>query len=81
MAWEIFMTSQVKTFLESVEKVDTDWHDRIDEAILQLHHHGPAPGRPLVDRIAGSRPATSPVSGLAGTRGRYRMLSGSTRGT
>jgi hypothetical protein len=54
MAWDIFVTSRAREFLESVERADPDSFDRIAEAILKLHEDGPALGRPLVDRLAGS---------------------------
>lgn len=54
MAWEIFVTSQVKGFLEAVESDDPVSSDGIDEAIRTLAREGPTQGRPLVDRIAGS---------------------------
>ncbi len=54
MAWEIFMTSQVKAFLDSLDGSDPDSATLIDEAIGTLHRNGPTQGRPLVDRIAGS---------------------------
>ena len=54
MAWDIFVTSQVREFLDSIERADRESSDLIDEAIIQLQDDGPTLGRPLVDRIAGS---------------------------
>lgn len=55
MAWNIFMTSQVGEFLDSVLQVDRQSYMGINDAILSLESEGPALGRPLVDRITGSR--------------------------
>lgn len=54
MAWDTYMTSQVEEFLGSIERADSEWHERLDDAILNLHDEGPTLGRPLVDRIEGS---------------------------
>ena len=36
MAWDIFVTTQVKEFLESIERADPDWYERLDDAIGHL---------------------------------------------
>ena len=49
------MTSQVADFLDDLYEVDRDSHRLVNTAILALEYAGPAQGRPLVDRIVGSR--------------------------
>lgn len=55
MAWTIFMTSQVGECLDSIRRLDRESYLGVNRAILNLENEGPALGRPLVDRIAGSQ--------------------------
>lgn len=52
MSWEIEVTDQAATWLDSL---DDDDYDAIGFAIEALVQHGPSLGRPLVDSINGSR--------------------------
>lgn len=87
MAWDIFVTSQVKEFLTIIEGADLNSFESVDEAIQVLARNGPTQGRPLVDRIAGSalanmkelrpHPRAAPRSGFcsSSTRGGRRFCS------
>jgi hypothetical protein len=68
--WDIYMTSEVATWLENLQASDTKTADLVDDAIYALSRSGPALGRPLVDTITDSkinnlkelRPASSGTS-------------------
>jgi hypothetical protein len=53
--WEIYMTSEVEEFLDRLYESDRESHLLVNQAVLILEQNGPAEGRPLVDRIGGSK--------------------------
>lgn len=53
--WEISLHQEVETWYLSICRSDPETADLIEQAIDQLAAEGPALGRPLVDRIKGSR--------------------------
>ena len=53
--WDIYMTSEVAAWLESLQASDAKTADLVDDAIYALSRSGPALGRPLVDTITGSK--------------------------
>jgi len=55
MQWEILLTAQVETFLDSLYEADRESHRLVNQAILVLEQNGPAEGRPLVDTVTASR--------------------------
>ena len=55
MAWEISLHEEVERWYLDLCRNDPQTADRIGDAIEQLAQVGPALGRPLVDRIHGSR--------------------------
>ncbi|GAB1688827.1 hypothetical protein KRM28CT15_06300 [Krasilnikovia sp. M28-CT-15] len=55
MEWEILMTSQVESFLDTLYQSDRESHRLVNQAILVLERNGPAEGRPLVDSITASQ--------------------------
>ncbi len=52
--WEIYITDEVKDFLNDLDESDHRSYLLVNEAIEYLEKGGPSVGRPLVDRIAGS---------------------------
>jgi hypothetical protein len=53
--WEISLHQEVETWYLTICESDPETADLIEQAIDQLAAEGPALGRPLVDRIKGSR--------------------------
>ena len=53
MSWEIVLLDDVETWL--LDEVDDVTYDLVAAAIDKLEHDGPTLGRPLVDKIKGSR--------------------------
>ncbi|HST84121.1 MAG TPA: type II toxin-antitoxin system RelE/ParE family toxin [Kineosporiaceae bacterium] len=54
MAWEIYLTHQVETWLDRLLKEDNGSHLQVVAAIEALAEGGPNLGRPLIDRIKGA---------------------------
>ncbi|MCL2582210.1 MAG: type II toxin-antitoxin system RelE/ParE family toxin [Streptosporangiales bacterium] len=54
-AWEVNLHEDVEAWYLSICEHDPETADLIEQAIDQLAAEGPALGRPLVDRIVGSR--------------------------
>ncbi|WTP57451.1 type II toxin-antitoxin system RelE/ParE family toxin [Streptomyces phaeochromogenes] len=52
--WDVYLTGEVDQWLNDLEKADPDSYVLVNQAIWILVCHGPAEGRPLVDRIKGS---------------------------
>ncbi|UUU27989.1 type II toxin-antitoxin system RelE/ParE family toxin [Streptomyces sp. DSM 40750] len=52
--WDVYLTGEVDQWLSDLEKADPDSYVLVNQAIWILASHGPAEGRPLVDRIRGS---------------------------
>jgi hypothetical protein len=52
---EIYLTDQVDHWLDDLAKSDVDSHRQVVFAIEALAEAGPGLGRPLVDRIKGSK--------------------------
>ncbi|MBA2949158.1 type II toxin-antitoxin system RelE/ParE family toxin [Streptomyces himalayensis] len=52
--WDVYLTSDVDQWLNDLEKADPASYVLVNQAIWILACHGPAEGRPLVDRIKGS---------------------------
>ncbi|KOV70296.1 DNA-binding protein [Streptomyces sp. NRRL WC-3618] len=52
--WDVYLTSEVDHWLNDLEKADPASYVLVNQAIWILACHGPAEGRPLVDRIKGS---------------------------
>ena len=55
MAWEISLHQDVEAWYLALCKSDPETADLIEDAIDQLAAEGPALGRPLADRVKGSR--------------------------
>lgn len=55
MPHKLVMTRQVRDWLHALRTGDPVTRRLVSQAIDQLLDEGPQPGRPLVDRIAGSR--------------------------
>jgi hypothetical protein len=55
VAWEISIHDEVEAWYLTVCKTDPETADLIEDAIDQLAAEGPALGRPLADRVKGSR--------------------------
>jgi hypothetical protein len=55
MAWEIYLTDEVNAWLEFLLIDDKESHRQVVSAVEALADGGPNLGRPLVDRIKGSR--------------------------
>jgi hypothetical protein len=55
MSWEISLHPEVEAWYLATHASDPDTGDLIQDAIDQLAEHGPTLGRPLVDRVQGSR--------------------------
>jgi hypothetical protein len=53
--WDIYLTSEVATWLEGLQASDAKTADLVDDAIYALSRSGPALGRPLVDTITASK--------------------------
>jgi hypothetical protein len=54
-AWEVLLTDQVEDWYLTLAKDDPDSANIVGAAIDTLAQEGPTLGRPLVDRIKGSR--------------------------
>jgi hypothetical protein len=52
--WDIYLTDEVRAWLDALQGSDPRTADPVDDAIYALSCSGPALGRPLVDTIAGS---------------------------
>jgi len=52
--WDIYLTSEVRVWLDNLQATDAKTADLVDDAIYALSRSGPALGRPLVDTITGS---------------------------
>jgi len=52
--WAIYLTTEVKDWLDGLQAADQKTADLVDDAIYALSCTGPALGRPLVDSISGS---------------------------
>jgi len=55
VAWEISIHDEVEAWYLAVCKTDPETADLIEDAIDQLAAEGPTLGRPLADRVKGSR--------------------------
>lgn len=55
MTWEISLHPEVEAWYLATCANEPETGDLIEAAIDQLVHEGPAAGRPLVDRVKGSR--------------------------
>jgi hypothetical protein len=55
VSWEVFLVDEVETWLLDLAKTDPESADLVERAIDVLAAEGPTLGRPLVDRIKGSR--------------------------
>jgi hypothetical protein len=55
VAWEISLHHEVEAWYLSLCKSEPETADLIEDAIDQLAAEGPALGRPLADRVKGSR--------------------------
>jgi hypothetical protein len=55
VVWEVSLVWQVEEWFLGLCDSDPDSADRVAEAIDLLAEHGPALGRPAVDRLKGSR--------------------------
>lgn len=53
--WQIVLVEEVNDWYEDLVKNDPDSADLVEDSIDRLASEGPAMGRPLVDRIKGSR--------------------------
>lgn len=53
--WEILFVEEVAEWFDDVLKNDPPTADLIEDALDWLAKHGPTAGRPLVDRVKGSR--------------------------
>lgn len=53
--WEVSLHQEVEAWYLSICENDSETADLIEQAIDQLAAEGPSLGRPLVDRIKGSR--------------------------
>jgi len=53
--WQILLVEEVAEWFDDLTKNDPDTADLVEDAIDRLAAVGPALGRPLVDRIMGSR--------------------------
>lgn len=54
-AWEILLVEEVAEWFDDLTKNDPGTADLVEDAIDRLATAGPTLGRPLVDRIQGSR--------------------------
>jgi hypothetical protein len=55
VAWEVVLHHAVEVWFLALCESDPATADLIEDAIDQLAHEGPALGRPLADRVKGSR--------------------------
>ena len=55
MTWEVILLGEVEDWFLDLAKEDADTADQVAAAIDNLAAMGPTLGRPLVDRIKGSR--------------------------
>lgn len=55
MSWEISLHPEVEAWYLAICTADPETADLIEKAIDQLAEDGPTAGRPLVDRVKGSR--------------------------
>ncbi len=73
MGWDVRLLEEVESWLLAL---GDDSYDQVAAAIDKLEHDGPTLGRPLVDRIEGSR-----RTGSAGTtRASRKPIGGTTHG-
>ena len=70
VAWEILLTERVERWL--LEELDDAGRVQIIPAIDKLEEVGPTLGRPIVDRVKGSRHHN--MKELRSTRGNIRIL-------
>lgn len=55
MAWELYLTQEVDTWLDGLSNDEIETYRQVVAAIEVLAQVGPSLGRPLVDRVKGSR--------------------------
>lgn len=55
MAWSVKVTEEYAVWFTALIKDDLDSATQVAQAVAALREEGPALGRPLVDRIQGSR--------------------------
>lgn len=55
MSWDIYLTEEVDQWLHALARTDSDSYLQTVLAIEVLEAEGPMLGRPLVDRVKGSR--------------------------
>jgi hypothetical protein len=55
MAWELYLTDEVDAWLDGLAVSDADSYAQVVAGIDVLADVGPSLGRPLVDRVKGSR--------------------------
>lgn len=55
MAWELYLTDEVDAWLDGLAATDLDSYRQVVAGIEVLAEVGPSLGRPLVDRVKGSR--------------------------
>ena len=55
MAWELYLTDEVDEWLDDLATSDADSYAQVVAGIEVLADVGPSLGRPLVDRVKGSR--------------------------
>jgi hypothetical protein len=55
VAWEVTLHHEVAAWYLALCESDPETADLIEDAIDQLADEGPALGRPLADRVKGSR--------------------------
>jgi hypothetical protein len=53
--WQILLVEEVAEWFQDLTKNDPRTADQVEDAVDRLAAEGPAMGRPLVDRIHGSR--------------------------
>ena len=55
MAWDLYLTDEVDAWLDGLAGSDADSYAQVVAGIDVLSEVGPSLGRPLVDRVKGSR--------------------------
>jgi hypothetical protein len=55
LVWKIVMVDEVRQWLHSLRRTDRDTLRQVSDALDLLAIEGPTLGRPIVDRIKGSR--------------------------
>lgn len=78
--WEIYLTEEVLAWLDRLSVEDAATHVQVVSAIEALAAGGPNLGRPLVDRIKGSRLHNLNYGPAHRVPARYGSCSPSTRG-